>query len=299
MDLSLLVSACFLLLASLVQGATLPGSEAPLPETPDTAFEESDGQDEGSVFIVGGAAIQPYSRPYLLQLSNAGDRPIQRVFCGAAAVNESWALTAAHCVVDLLDNFGNLRVTAAEHDVTTTEGHEQRRKVTKVVVHKKYESGSENRDIALLKLDAPLDLSTGKAGLVQYLGRDKKCPKAGETCRVMGWGTLSSGGRQPDVPHEVEVPRVSGKNCRARYPQEDITRFMICFGEATGGKDSCQGDSGGPLVCECDGDTYHVGIVSWGYGCASARYPGVYTNTYAFRNWIRKCIAKDGKCARL
>jgi len=57
---------------------------------------------------------------------------------------------------------------------------------------------------------------------------------------------------------------------------------MICAGVTGGGKDACQGDSGGPLVV---GDKL-VGIVSWGVGCAEARYPGVYSNVATLRSFV-------------
>lgn len=40
-----------------------------------------------------------------------------------------------------------------------------------------------------------------------------------------------------------------------------------------------QGDSGGPMVTAGDSQASHmvqIGVVSWGYGCAAAGYPGVY-----------------------
>lgn len=48
-----------------------------------------------------------------------------------------------------------------------------------------------------------------------------------------------------------------------------------------------QGDSGGPLV-EVNGNHRVLhGIVSWGYSCALASHPGVYTRVSRYNNWIR------------
>ncbi|KAF5286944.1 hypothetical protein FQR65_LT12403 [Abscondita terminalis] len=94
-------------------------------------------------------------------------------------------------------------------------------------------------------------------------------PAAGSPALVTGWGTLSSGGSSPTQLQKVTVNRVSSAECNAAYGS--ITDRMICY--SAPGKDSCQGDSGGPLVAEGK----QVGIVSWGYGCASPGYPGVYT----------------------
>ena len=82
-------------------------------------------------------------------------------------------------------------------------------------------------------------------------------------------------------PIEITKPFSVFSECSENYGSGTIFGdVMICAGEA--GRDSCQGDSGGPMTA----NGFHVGIVSWGYGCARAGYPGVYSQTDAFLDFI-------------
>ena len=49
-----------------------------------------------------------------------------------------------------------------------------------------------------------------------------------------------------------------------------------------------QGDSGGPMVILSQPAMRwtQVGIVSWGIGCGTPPYPGVYTRVSSFIQWI-------------
>ena len=93
---------------------------------------------------------------------------------------------------------------------------------------------------------------------------------------VSGWGTVYSGGYLTSYLNEVGVTVFADGDCGSMNGY--MTPDMLCAGLKEGGKDACQGDSGGPLIT---GDPHHdhqvlAGVVSWGYGCAYAEYPGVY-----------------------
>ncbi|XP_064609087.1 trypsin-3-like isoform X2 [Liolophura sinensis] len=105
---------------------------------------------------------------------------------------------------------------------------------------------------------------------------------------VTGWGTMSSGaGSLPDRLREVDVPVISYSQCSSWVSGVSSTT-MICAGYEEGGKDSCQGDSGGPLVVLSGGKWYLLGVVSWGYGCAGRRSPGIYTRVPNYTSWIKQ-----------
>merc|ERR1712215_436415 len=153
--------------------------------------------------------------------------------------------------------------------------------VSKVMLHEDYDSWTIENDICLLELESQADFSSSVIGSISLPSSMEEYP-AGTDCTVSGWGTTSEGGSLGKTLMKVTVPVVSDDDCRDAYGVSEIADSMICAGLEQGGKDSCQGGSGGPFMC----GSQLSGVVSWGYGCAEPGYPGVYTQTSYFIDWL-------------
>ena len=209
--------------------------------------------------------------------------------CGGALIAPDVALFAAHCGENW--DWTGEQISISAYRDSTLEGGAQERFCDEYVADPLYGTGGSgiNYDFALCKLNEPV--TVGAPFLV--LNEDDSVPAAGEDLDVMGLGALSQGGSSPDYLHEVTVPAIDNDVCNRRdYYDGEITDIMLCAGfPDSGGKDSCQGDSGGPLVqrVQRDGQEVHlhVGVVSWGYGCAQPNWPGVYARTSKRTDWIK------------
>ena len=154
-------------------------------------------------------------------------------------------------------------------------------------MHENYEIPLDSsNDIALLKLESAAELGVG-VGLVCLPDTGHQLPldDLNKRCWITGWGHLSFWGSSPNTLMQASLPLVSKERCENAYPGE-IDDSMLCAGLDEGGVDTCQGDSGGPLVCEFNGTWHLEGVTSWGYGCASPNYYGVYAKVRALRSWI-------------
>jgi len=250
-------------------------------EKPAAEQVEAGGQE-----IVGGTATTIDANPWQVSLQSSGGSH----FCGGQVLNANWVLTAQHCV----NNNGTIskpgRVVAGVTRISASSTG-QVRTVAEVVVYPGYVDASKGKDVALLRLSSPLDLSGANVKAIGMITATdaSSLTAAGVISRVTGWGTLSSGGSSPDTLQTVDVSIVSNTSAQSSYPQETITSDQLAA--ASPGKDSCQGDSGGPLTVLKDNVRTLAGVVSWGYGCADSRYPGMYARVSSFESWIASKIS--------
>ena len=177
-------------------------------------------------------------------------------------------------------------------------------------MHANYQLDVElNNDIALIELvDSVTNPAITAITLVDLTTTAQLAIDNSEVT-VVGWG-----GRQgydadsgptsdfPDVLHQVDLQLLTNEECKSILAQSSTETFegtftansiglsdaMICAFIPGGGKGSCQGDSGGPLIINTNEGWQQIGIVSWGIGCAADGFPGVYTRTAVFSDWINE-----------
>ncbi|KAL9985424.1 hypothetical protein ACROYT_G007835 [Oculina patagonica] len=237
------------------------------------------GSKPAGTRIVGGNQAQNGSWPWQAMLAYAGGSQ----FCGGSLIDQQWVVTAAHCVHDT--SASEIVVRMGAYKITDIA---QELRVVQIIINDEYDPDTYTHDIALLRLETRAILGEG-VGLV-CLPDENFALVTGKECFITGWGTLSSGGSQPDYLQEASVAKVSKKKCKKAYGWSNIDYSMICAGFDAGGVDACQGDSGGPMVCEFNDKWYLEGVTSWGNGCAAAGKYGVYAKVRFLKSWVEEFI---------
>ena len=129
----------------------------------------------------------------------------------------------------------------------------------------------------------------------------------------MGWGTTSSGGSVSTSLQQVTLSTMAANGSMCRSVLYDWSR-QFCAAIHCGGRgeimlkdsliyclrylcviDTCQGDSGGPLMMYTTSNQWViVGVTSYGIGCASASYAGVYTRIAYYQTYINTIMSAYG-----
>ncbi|XP_054917899.2 uncharacterized protein [Dermacentor andersoni] len=258
------------------------------------AFAEDKSSDYQTVpFIVGGNVTSHRSWPWMAKLEVLNpDEITYKFLCGGSLISARYMITAAHCFSPIPERAQNYRVVF----FSPRPGFTLERIVEKIIIHDKYNSYSHYYDIAavrfnrdLLRPFMPICLPTPT-----FTGRALTDQEA----YVIGWGSTKFGGPSSKELREVSLPIWSNSECKKVYDplnsqhiDRGITKEQLCAGRKEGGVDACQGDSGGPLmVLDSNKRWTLVGIVSFGHSCASPNFPGVYTRTDSYLDWIRQNV---------
>jgi len=244
--------------------------------------------------IVGGSAAAEGSVPWQASLAVSGSN----IFCGASIVTDRHLVTAAHCVAGVEQSvLGMVDILINEYD-TTDDKSPVRRKVRKVVIHPGFDENTLRNDIAVVTLKRSIRLVGGPISSVCLPTTTFNTP-VNSVATVTGFGTTSADTDQPSTRLlTVDVNIISNSDCKFKNNvySSKVVDTMLCASVPQGGKDACKRDSGGPLVSSEGGKNTLVGVVSWGQGCAEARYPGVYTRVSKYRDWIDKMVVSGRKC---
>lgn len=230
--------------------------------------------------IVGGTEAVNEVWPWQVSLQIRGQH-----ICGGSIISSTWILSAAHCF-EMYSRPSLWKVQSGDVSLFKMMFNEAK-SVSKIISHRKYNTRTNDNDIALLKLSSPLTFSaTVKPVCLPNNGVDVS---PGLKAWITGWGALRESGSSPDIMNQAEVTIYSRGTCNRRNVLNGaVTESMICAGKLSGGVDTCQGDSGGPLVVKQGGFWFLIGDTSWGIGCAWRRKPGVYGNVPYFIDWVHE-----------
>lgn len=209
------------------------------------------------------------------------------ITCGGSIISDVWIVTAAHCVRT------ESGATVSPSEVFVKAGannpyNDAEGKVygaSQVIPHENYNDESLENDIALIRLNSPIDIPQARpVRIVTQEDIAFGATDPGVLAWVTGWGLTSlSPNVFPTKLQKIQLPIIT--NTQASTVWRSIASTDMMAGYRNGNKDACSGDSGGPLVVPVLGEFRLAGIVSW--GSSQCNTYGAYTRISLFESWIR------------
>jgi secreted trypsin-like serine protease len=236
--------------------------------------------------VVGGTPVPNGKHPFVAFVR--GQTQDFRFFCGGSLIDPNSVLTAAHCA----DGVRASKMTVTVGQTVRGSDQGQKRRVSNIFVHSRYDNDTLAYDAAVPKLSRSV---SGIEPIKRATASQDYLERPGRYATIAGWGNTikqpanctifcNTDSDYPKRMHEARVPLVSDAEADEAYnaiygPSGYIPPLMVAAGRE--GKDTCQGDSGGPLFAKTPDGPRQIGITSFGAGCGAQGYPGVYTEVNA------------------
>jgi len=247
--------------------------------------------------IFGGSTTDKNEYPWMARIISTYSNG-RRYGCGGSLISNKWVVTAAHCVQK--EKYGiakEIFLGLGQHDSSSNAKGE---KVEKVIVHENYIRKNLQNDIALLKLQQPVDFNKYSHIRPICLPSNSSEKYWGSRAIVAGWGKTGENEGPSNVLLEANVTVLSNIEC-TKFHRHDSVICAKTTGEGNTVQGHCSGDSGGPLITRREGQTSYtlIGVVSWTivpFTCMNESNPGGFAEITHFLQWIKDQTEGDNKC---
>ncbi len=181
--------------------------------------------------IVNGIATAEPEAVTALTFESGGS--LYGPFCSATLIDAKWAVTAAHCVEAIQNDYADYDAYVVTGADLLTTGVDSYVKIKNSIAHPEYDNSSYTDDIGLLELDGVGLLGVATIPLSQ---QSVDSTWIDQELRFVGYGITDDGAEDMGTKRYADIPIVN------------VDMEIIYAWDPDDGQNVCQGDSGGAAL---------------------------------------------------